>query len=409
MLCYNVSKIYNTHIEGMMQTLRLMGLITLGTLLTACGGGGSSSEPSGQTPPNPEPSQGYLAVVSQDNERAALSLYDLNQHKTIVNTALKQLPLATYSSPSYGYAVLMDRVTGEVSFASAAQGGLLNYRLYGAAPTHYRDFNGQAAVFYDGNDSESSKFDVFTDQDIANGSVSSQRLPYKHHGVAEPRGELVLSSYLPEGAEQLSMVKSYLQHGNHYHVEQTLTQPCLGLHGAASNQNFTAFGCQDGVLLVEQKGQSFIDSKIPTDARIGTLLGHEKVQDLVAIASTQQDLLIVDPRNQQADWVAWTTQDTVKRLKQSFSASGQYFVILDDQGRLHILDSTTWQVIKILPIFTSDSSAIAQAQLAMHGKLDQLFINDAVQQSIYQIDLTQGKITQTIQLNTTPQQLAWLK
>lgn len=409
MLCYNVSKIYNTHIEGMMQTLRLMGLITLGTLLTACGGGGSSSEPSGQTPQKPQQSQGYLAVVSQDNERAALSLYDLNQHKTTVNTALKQLPLATYSSPSYGYAVLMDRVTGEVSFASAAQGGLLNYRLYGASPTHYRNFNGQAAVFYDGNNSESSKFDVFTDQDIANGSVSSQRLPYKHHGVAEPRGELVLSSYLPEGAEQLSMVKSYLQHGNHYHVEQTLTQPCLGLHGAASNQNFTAFGCQDGVLLVEQKGQSFIDSKIPTDARIGTLLGHEKVQDLVAIASSQQDLLIVDPRNQQADWVAWTTQDTVKRLKQSFSASGQYFVILDDQGRLHILDSTTWQVIKILPIFTSDSSAIAQAQLAMHGKLDQLFINDAVQQSIYQIDLTQGKITQTIQLNTTPQQLAWLK
>ena len=392
-----------------MQTLRLMGLITLGTLLTACGGGGSSSEPSGQTPAKPQQSQGYLAVVSQDNERAALSLYDLNQYKTIVNTALKQLPLATYSSPSYGYAVLMDRVTGEVSFASAAQGGLLNYRLYGASPTHYRNFNGQAAVFYDGNDSESSKFDVFTDQDIANGSVSSQRLPYKHHGVAEPRGKLVLSSYLPEGAEQLSMVKSYLQHGNHYHVEQTLTQPCLGLHGAASNQNFTAFGCQDGVLLVEQKGQSFIDSKIPTDARIGTLLGHEKVQDLVAIASSQQDLLIVDPRNQQADWVAWTTQDTVKRLKQSFSASGQYFVILDDQGRLHILDSTTWQVIKILPIFTSDSSAIAQAQLAMHGKLDQLFINDAVQQSIYQIDLTQGKITQTIQLNTTPQQLAWLK
>ena len=409
MLCYNVSKIYNTHIEGMMQTLRLMGLITLGTLLTACGGGGSSSEPSGQTPAKPQQSQGYLAVVSQDNERAALSLYDLNQYKTTVNTALKQLPLATYSSPSYGYAVLMDRVTGEVSFASAAQGGLLNYRLYGASPTHYRNFNGQAAVFYDGNNSESSKFDVFTDQDIANGSVSSQRLPYKHHGVAEPRGELVLSSYLPEGAEQLSMVKSYLQHGNHYHVEQTLTQPCLGLHGAASNQNFTAFGCQDGVLLVEQKGQSFIDSKIPTDARIGTLLGHEKVQDLVAIASSQQDLLIVDPRNQQADWVAWTTQDTVKRLKQSFSASGQYFVILDDQGRLHILDTTTWQVIKILPIFTSDSSAIAQAQLAMHGKLDQLFINDAVQQSIYQIDLTQGKITQTIQLNTTPQQLAWLK
>lgn len=409
MLCYNVSKIYKTNIEGNMQTLRLIGLITLSAVISACGGGGDSlNEPSVQAKPKPELGVGHLAVVSQDNQRAALAVYQLHDNTSIFNTALKALPSALYSSPSYGYAVIMDRELGDVSFVSAAQGGLLNYRLSGGSPTHYRQFNGQAAVFYDGNETQGSKFDVFTDQDIANAKVTSQRLPYKHHGVAEPRGEMVLSSYLPEGQTQLSMVKSYLQHGNHYHVEQTLTESCPGLHGAASNQNFTAFGCQDGVLLVEQQGQSFIDSKIPTQARIGTLLGHEKVQDIVAIASTEQDLFIVNPHTQQADQVAWTSKE-LKRLKQSFSSSGQYFVILDSLGTLHILDSSTWQVMHSLQVFAADSSAIAQAQLAMHGEKDQLFVSDSLQKSIYQIDLKTAKIQQTIQLDVTPRQIAWLK
>ena len=391
-----------------MQHLRMLGLVVVAGLISACGGGGSSEQQESQpVKPQPDLSLGNLAVVSQDNERAALSVYDLSQNKTVFNTPLKQLPLATYSSPSYGYAVLMDRVAGEVSFVNAGQQPkLLDYRLYGGAPTHYRQFNGQAAVFYDGSETQGSKFEVFTDQDIAKGLVAAQRLPYKHHGVAEPRGDMVLSSYLAEGETQVSIVKSYAQHGDHYHVEQTMTNNCPSLHGAASNQNFTAFGCQDGVLLVEQQGQNFIDRKITTPVRIGTLLGHEKVSDLVAIASTQQELFIVDPQQQQADVVAWNEQN-LKRLKQSFSSTGQYFVILDDQGGLSILDSTTWQVLHYVPVLAQD--ALSQAQLAMHGTQDQVFINDAKTRQIVQIELSTGKILQRIQLDVVPQQIAWLK
>ena len=392
-----------------MQHLHLLGCMVIASLLAACGGG-SSSQQQGQDELQPQPdlSLGHLAIVSQDNERAALSLYDLSQKKTVLNTPLKQLPLATYSSPSYGYALLMDRVAGEVSFVAAgSQPKILDYRLYGAAPTHYRQINGQAAVFYDGNDTQSAKFDVFTDQDIAQGLVASQRLPYKHHGVAEPRGNMVLSSYLAEAETQVSTVKSYAQHGDHYHEEQTMTHACPGLHGAASNQNFIGFGCQDGVLLVEQQGQRFIDSKIATPARIGTLLGHEKVSDLVALASTQQELFIVDPVNQQADMVAWNDQDFT-RLKQSFSSSGKYFVILDDQGGLSILDSSTWQVLHYLPILNQEAT-LSQAQLAMHGTQDHVFINDANTKQILQIDLNTAKIVQRIQIDVIPQQIAWLK
>lgn len=392
-----------------MQHLRMLGLVLVAGLVTACGGGGASQQQvQDEGQPQPNLALGHLAVVSQENERAALSLYDLKQNKTVFNTVLKQLPLALYSSPSYGYALFMDRMAGEVSFVAAgSQPKILDYRLYGAAPTHYRQMNGQAAVFYDGSETQSSKFDVFTDQDIAQGLVASQRLPYKHHGVAEPRGNMVLSSYLDEGETQLSMVKSYAQHGDHYHEEQTLSHACPGLHSAASNQNFIAFGCQDGVLLVEQQGQRFIDTKIATPVRIGTLLGHEKVSDLVALASTQQELFIVDPANQQADLVAWTDQP-LKRLKQNFSSSGKYFVILDDQGGLSILESSTWQVMHYLPVF-SKATDLAQTQLAMHGRQDHVFMNDAAAKQIIQIDLTTGQILQRIQLDVMPKQIAWLK
>jgi hypothetical protein len=393
-----------------MHMIRMLGLVVVTGLISACGGGDSSQQPvqeQEQVKPQPDLALGSLAVVSQDNDRTALSLYDLSQNKTVLHTPLKQLPLAIYSSPNYGYAVMMDRVAGEVSFVAAGQQPkILDYRLYGAAPTHYRQVNGQAAVFYDGSDTQVSKFDVFSDQDIAKGLVASQHLPYKHHGVAEPRGNMVLSSYLAEGETQVSMVKSYAQHGDHYHEEQTLTHACPSLHGAASNQNFIAFGCQDGVLLVEQQGQRFIDTKITTPVRIGTLLGHEKVSDLVAIASTQQELFIVDTDQQQADMVVWNNQD-LKRLKQNFSSTGQYFVILDDQGGLSILDSNTWQVLHYVPVLSQD--ALAQAQLAMHGTQDQVFINDANTKQIVQIDLSTGQIVQRIQLDVVPQQMAWLK
>lgn len=393
-----------------MHSVRMLGLAVVAGLMSACGGGGSTqAEQHDPRQPPQDLSLGHLAVVSQDNDRAAISLYDLGQNKTVLHSALKQLPSGLYSSPNHGYAVMMDRVAGEVSFIQAGQTPkLLDYRLYGAAPTHYRNINGQAAVFYDGSDTQSAKFDVFTDQDIAQGSVATQHLAYKHHGVAEPRGKMVLSSDLAAGETQLSRVKSYAQHGNHYHEEQTMTQSCPGLHGAASNQHFIGFGCQDGVLLLEQQGQNFIDHKIATPVRIGTLLGHEKVNDLVALSSTQQDLFIVDPKTHQADAVAWA-EAGVQRLKQSFSPSGQYFVILDHQGRLHILDTQNWQVVHRVQVFNPESTAIGQAQLAMHASQERLFMNDVAEQAIIELDVSTGTVLRRIALEVTPKQLAWVK
>lgn len=391
------------------------GILVLAMGLSACGGGSSDSlEPSTQQPAKPEPVQsdaGKLMLINDDPDRPQLSVYDLNQHKIIDTEQLSVAPFAVYSSPNHRYGVLMNRVQNEVAFYDglATEPTLLGFKLYGAAPTHFRSFNGQAAIFYDGHtDSTQSKFDVFTDADIATKNVASQILKFKHHGVAEPRGDYVLSSYLGDGETKLSMVKSYGQHGDHYHVSQTLTHPCSGLHGAASIASFTAFGCEDGMLLVEQTASGFKDEKLKTDVRIGTLVGHEKAKNLIGLSSASNDLFIVDPTTKSVLALAWAKQD-LKRLKQAFSATAKYFVILDSTGSLTVLDTQTWKTMHEIAVFSQDDPQLTKAQLLMHGHADEVFISDLSNKTIYQYDLATAELKQTIQLHDAPAQMVWLR
>ena len=434
MLCYNITIInFNSRFLAastttrvkfeMKKTQNLLSILVTSLLLTACGGSSDSSE-SEQSKPIPQPEQaisteGRLVIVDDNVERPNLSLYDLEQEKSIQNIQLKQPLSGLYASPNNRYAVLMERDQGVVSFYDSGLSlnngvvtqqtpQLLNYQLFGAKPTHYRAFNSQAAIFYDGDEQQSSKFDVFKDSDITQKIVASEKLPKSHHGVAEPRGEMVLSTYLPEGATKLSLVKSYQLHGDHFHEEQTLVNECPGLHGASSIQNFTAFGCEDGVLLVEQQGQRFADFKLPLDVRIGTVLGNVKAQNLVGLASTTPDLFIIDGAQKTVRQLKWTEQADVQRLKQVYSATGQYFVLLDSTGTLQIFDAKTWEMKSYPNLLNISAEQLAKSQLIAHGYLDQVFLSDPERKEILKIDLATGEVKQRIQLSTIPAQIAWV-
>lgn len=408
----------------------ILGIMMTSLVLTACGGSSNSTDSSNQKPapepskPTPQPDkplneQGRLLIINDDEERPQLSLYDLMSKKTIQTTQLKTRPSALYSSPNYRYGVLMERTQGQVSFydsgLSLNKGAmleqapqLLNYQLFGASPTHYRQFNGQASIFYDGSAAESSKFDIFSDLDITNKFVATEKLPFKHHGVAEPLGDMVLSTYLAEGATKVSLVKSFELHGNHFHEKQTLVNPCPGLHGAASIQKFTGFGCEDGVLLVEKQGQTFTDYKLPLSTRIGTLVGHPKAPNLVGIASSSPDLFVIDVSKKSINQIQWVNQLETKRLTQNYSASGQYFVVLDSTGTVTIFDAKTWDVKFRIPTLKIEPQHLAKTKLVMHGQLDEVFLNDTQNKSIIHIDLKTGVIKQRIELQSIPSQMTWL-
>lgn len=417
----------------MLTSKQTLGLILTSVLLTGCGGGASdsSSKPTDPVKPNPpQPvatEQGRLVIANADTVRPLLSVYDLKQQKNIYTTALKAVPSAMYSSPDHRYAVMLSRTDHLVQFAD---GGLFNqnnqlqshtpavlaYQLMGAAPTHFRSVQGLATIFYDGSDSESSQFMAFKDSDIEKKSIATQKLPKKHHGVAEPRGGYVLSTYLAQNEDILSVVKSYELHGDHFHEEQTLKNPCAQLHGANSNAQYTLFGCADGVLVVEQKGGQFVDQKLALDQRISTIVGHEKLPEFVVFASGTGDAFIIDPKNRRATSLNWSQGakeadgvTPIKRLQHVMSSTGQYFMLLDSTGTLHILDTATWTVkAKIKVIDQVVTEELAKSRLVINAQTDTVFINDTAKKTIIEVDIKTAKVKQRIQLTDTPNTFTWV-
>lgn len=412
----------------------ICGILMASMLLTACGGGnssGSNGSNNGGTNANntnqnntvkPEKKltvEGRLLIVNDDQAKPELSVYDLAKKQIVQSTFLNAQPSALYSSPSFGYGILFDRVQGIVNFYDGGlsqksgvlieqKPQLLTYQLFGAAPTHYRYFNDQAAIFFDGSDTETSKFEVFSDVDIAKNLSFGEKLPVKHHGVAEPLGDYVLSSVLAVGATKVSLVKSYEAHNDHFHEHQSLVNECPGLHGASSIQKFSAFGCEDGVLLVERQGAKFVDTKLPLSVRIGTVVGHHLAQDLVALPSATPDLFIIDALKKTTRQISWTTQAETKRVKQAYSATGQYFVVLDSTGALHIFDARTWALKSKSIVLNVDPVKLSETQLAMHGQLDEMYLSDTQNKTIIHIDLKTGDVKQRIQLQSVPSKVTWV-
>ncbi|QER38489.1 hypothetical protein F2A31_01720 [Acinetobacter suaedae] len=408
----------------------LLSVLFSSVLLSACGGSSNSSSSSSNTQKPEQPAQsheGRLAIANADTERPSLSVYDLKDQKVIDTKALNYMPSAMYSSPQLRYAVMLSRNNGVVQFADGGvftqsnqlkinTPNILTFQLSGATPAHYRSFNGMAALFYDGSDTEVSKFDVFNDGMITQKIIATQQLPKRHHGVAEPRGEYVLSTYLPTDASTLSIVKSYHIHGDHFHEEQTLTNPCNRLHGAASIAKYAAFGCEDGVLVVEQKKDAFVDKKVFIDQRISTIAGHEKINQFAAFASGTHDLFIVDPEKLNAMSLNWSVgakeldgTTAVRRLQQSFDATGRYLAILDSMGAVHVIDTQTWQRLgQIQAIQNVIGGELAKSRLVVNAASDTLFINNTEAKTIIELDLKNLKIKQTIQLNDVPNTFTWL-
>lgn len=398
--------------------------------------GCNDNDPIENTQNNPAPEEdhdhhensGRLVFANADQ----VYTYDLDEEKIISTIKLNHIPNALYTSPQGRYALAVSQTNNITYFIDGGVFGhgdhnhadapslLSDFNLTGDKPAHYRNFNGQAALFYDGLEG-TSKFELFTDEDIGKKAVLSQSLPSKHHGVAEARGEYVLTSYTPTGwvsgdvANPLKLVRPYHVHGDHFHEEDILSTTCERLHGAASNKNYTAFGCADGILAVNVTGSTFKDEKITVDQRISNLAGHLDVEKFVGIASGTGDLFIIDPVNKNTTSFDWSKGqkdkdgNPIKRLQHAFDHSGKYFFILDNLGQLHTIDTAEWKVIDTQEIIHVHDDDITQSRIVASQSSDHIFINDTAHKAIIEFDPEEKKIVKTISLdNIAPTTFTWV-
>lgn len=403
-----------------------IALISSALLLTACNDSNkSSSDNNSPQPAHPgtQKSEGRLLLANNDELNPTAYIYDLETNKTIISYKLKGLTSGVYASPDSRYGVLLSR-TGNISnfvdggifkhddHIDSERPSLLPLALTGPAPTHYRSVNGKATIFYDGSDTIASSFDLLTDNSLKSNKVAAfQALPQKHHGVAEPRGNYVLSTYLPAGDSELSKVAVYELHNDHFHFENVLPTPCNKLHGAASSKDYSAFGCEDGILLVQQSNNQFKDSKIAVNIRITNIAGHQQLNQFVGFATGNLQAFVIDPVARSSTALNWSlgAQDSVgqpvARVQHLLDSKGEHLVILDNTGVLHVISTSNWRHLAAIKVLDKEA---ALAKLALNRGNNEILVSDVTGKAVISVSLKDLKISQRISLDFAPVGVAWL-
>ncbi len=370
-----------------------------------------------------EDSSGRLAFAGADGD-PQLSVLDLDS-RTTTQIALANAPTAVYASPERRYAVVVQADADQVNFVDGGVYAhedhvdvetptLLDFSLSGARPAHYQAHEEQAALFFDGRDAVPAQFALLTDAGIGNaGVVATASLPATVHGLAEPRDGYVLAvDYSLEeagAATPRNAVKKYELHGDHFHDEGRLATPCENIHGAGTNEDFVAFGCQDGILLVEQDGDVFTDSKIATPQRISQVAGHHEVPLLAGFAGAADGdtLYVIDPVAGTATASDWKQGAAVNRRQHGFDAHGEHLLILDSAGTLHVLEAGAegFEPRGTVAVYSGDQ---ATARLTTSPLADIAYVTDPAGKSIAVIDLELLEEVDRIDLDFAPIGIAWL-
>lgn len=302
-----------------------------------------------------EPMVGTRLIVN-DYESGMVHIIDLRTNEVIADFELTARA-SLYPSPSgrYAFAIqtagnitnLIDSGVSAVphddhfhtNFGSPA---LLGAEIEGTTPIHYTPHHDQIAIFHDGDGAAT----IFTEAGLFAGETVVVTTARPHHGVAVPMGGVVLMSApnmentddaLPIGVDVMTLEGDIVQS----------FPECPGLHGeAAYSDTGVAFGCADGILLVERDGDTFVSRKVanPTenpDLRTGTLYAVEGAQYLIGNYG-RNTIVRIDP-------VAGTSEIVIEAPARvwRFSFHGEdssRLVALTIDGNLHVIDIATGAV-----------------------------------------------------------------
>lgn len=431
--------------------LSLAALLIGASLLSACGDSTTNIVekdpiPEGDHDHDSISAAGRLVISAKDSN--ILSVYDLKDGSLQDSFALANIPSDLAASPSYRYALAIQRTTDRIEFID---GGLyqedhvdhlhdyqqapelVSFVLNNSRPTHVTSNNSQLAVFFDGDEASGAPaaVAVLNDADITTDSNSFPVLKYSidMHGAAQARGNYLISTVRDtnSGSVLPDKVAVFEQHGDHFHQELVFNELCPGLHGSAQNQHFISFGCTDGVLLIAQQGETFTASKLANTAdltatqRIGTLVGNMQAEHFVGFAGAQA--FAIHAHDSEMALIDWQATEGASLNGYGFADKGSKFVLLDSKGYLTILnyhghghahagaDEVAFKLVTKMQLTTADVSTMpagSRFELAISASDDKVYVVNPIDQTLLSIDLDKAEVIATKQLNFKPHKLVWL-
>lgn len=379
--------------------------------------------------------QGRLLISTKD--QAKVSVIDINEKAVLHEIAVSEAPSALYASPNNRYGFVVQRTADRVD---VIDGGLwqedhgdhlhdyeqapksMLFSTNKTRPTHFTGTDKQSVIFFDGNGETATpaSVGVFTETDIANNTAGTVLEYTTHmHGAAQARGDYLISTVRDAATTSTlpDRVAVYRAHNGYFVDENIFGETCPGLHGSAQNETQITFGCTDGVLVITQTGDTFTASKIANPAsftgttRVGTVIGDKAVDEFVGIAAGQFFAINTRTNNITAiNWADVSGTPATAAIAYGFADDGEFFVILDNQGKLTILDTGDWSVKGRVQVIASNITALPSGnkfELALTPS-HHVYVSDPIANQIKQINLDEAEVSDTIQLDFVPNKITWL-
>ncbi|MBL4796052.1 MAG: hypothetical protein JKY50_01420 [Oleispira sp.] len=423
---------------------RAIPLLATVVLLSACKDGSDNKTDAHQADEFDISSTGRLVVTAA--ESSELAILNSTDGSLIERFSLDNPASGLYASPQSRFALVAQRDQNQVQ---VLDGGLyqedhgdhlhpyeknpsmLAQTLDGVRPTHHRNNESRSAFFFDGEGDQGLMASIadFDDDEILNNNVRSLELSNAMHGVAEPRGDFLISTYRAPDAshavlpDQVELYKFNSNSGGYEFVER-FEELCPLLHGGFSTEDASIFGCSDGVLVVHQDGDQFSTTKIDNPAgmaegaRIGGFSGFSDSNLVAGWARGELYAVTLDPDNHENDkmeFVDWRDGTDIGAEAEYSTAKmddeGEILMVLNKSGGLHLLDAQDnfkhlieIKVLSALPEFEGHG----HVSITSSKSGEDVYITDAINNQIVVVNLEHQEIEEPISLPFTPKHVAWV-
>ena len=228
------------------------------------------------------------------------------------------------------------------------------FKVEGATPIHFVEHGGQIAIFNDGTGS--AKVIKTSDIAQANPSIHTVESGLAHHGVAVPIGNDMLISVadegqrLPKGVDRRNRSSSVIQE----------MHDCPLLHGEAPSGSKVAFGCGDGVLIVDTSKSPMEAHKVASpdgaEGRVGTVYSHREVSFFIGNHGPR-GLSKIDPGRD--TMVVFSVPVAVRAF--GFANDGHAIVAVTEDGQVHKISPTSGEILVSTSIIAPHESGTRPA------------------------------------------------
>ena len=198
-------------------------------------------------------------------------------------------------------------------------------------------------------------------------------------------------------------------------------ESCPGMHGEAHNHDGSAYGCNGGVLFIEQHDDEFehwfIENGegMPEAGRVGTLWGHEDAANFFGKAVTvgpqgfgDAGIWMIDPEHREMIEVL-APSETKNSFTSAFSHDGSVLYVLTHDGMLNSIDASDGDVIgeaQLIDPVDPMGGIDGAPRLIIVGET--LFMSDGANQHIVAFDLDHMEVVEEWEVDGTPTSLAFV-